>query len=34
MASNILRADWIRRVLPLILTIGVVGAAVGFAFSG
>jgi uncharacterized membrane protein len=34
MIANILSAEWIRRALPLVLTVAVAGAAVAFAFSG
>ncbi|MEO8453971.1 MAG: hypothetical protein ABI454_02330 [Sphingomicrobium sp.] len=33
MFANILRADWIRVVLPLVLTVGIVGAGLAFAIS-
>lgn len=34
MFTNILRTDWIRGTLPFVLTVGVVGTALAFAFSG
>ena len=34
MIANILRTEWIRRALPLVLTAVVAGAGVAFAFSG
>lgn len=34
MFTSILRADWIRVTLPLVLTVGVMGAALAFAFAG
>jgi hypothetical protein len=34
MIANILRAEWIRVALPLVLTAAVAGAAAAFAFSG
>jgi uncharacterized membrane protein len=34
MIANILRAEWIRMALPLVLTVAVVGAGVAFALSG
>jgi hypothetical protein len=34
MIANILRADWIRTALPLVLTAAIVGAGAAFAFLG
>ena len=33
MIANILRAEWARNVLPLVLTIAVVGGGLAFAFA-
>jgi hypothetical protein len=33
MFSNILRAEWMQMVLPLVLTVAVIGGGVAFAFS-
>jgi hypothetical protein len=33
MFTNILRGNWAQTVLPAVLTIAVIGAALGFAFS-
>jgi hypothetical protein len=33
MIANILRVEWIRMALPLILTVAVVGGGLAFAFS-
>jgi hypothetical protein len=34
MIANILRTEWVRMALPLVLTAAVVGAGLAFAFSG
>jgi len=33
MIANLLRAEWARNVLPLVLTIAVVGGGLAFAFA-
>ena len=33
MFSNILRGEWMQMVLPLVLTVAVIGGGVAFAFS-
>lgn len=33
MIANLLRTEWIQAVLPLVLTLAVIGAGVAFALS-
>ena len=34
MITNIWRTNWMQAAFPLVLTVGVVGAALAFAFAG